>query len=134
MRFFLDNCIPIRLARILELAEYDVYHLQDEWPDADYPGGVDDEVWIPEVAKRANVVISADLKMSTRQAQILALKKAGLITYLVYSGFSEHGINMQVQWLFKNWWRIDDHLPSASKGQVFAIRSDGKMIEMHVRR
>ena len=133
MTFFLDNCVPIGLAQILKIAQCDVVHFQEVWPDSQFPDGVDDVDWIPEIGRRGWIIVSADPKITTRPPEVAALKKAHVVAFFIYKGFTEKLIFEQARWLFRSWERIEHEAHGASKGNYFEVRSDGAVKVLHLR-
>lgn len=133
MTFFLDNCIPVALHEILKKAECDAVHLQDLWPDSQHPNGVGDEIWIPDIGQRGWVLVSGDHRILTHPGLSVALKKAHIVSYFAYRGFTGLTTAGHVRWLFRAWENIENHAKNAARGRVYEVRSDGKIVEKHLR-
>lgn len=118
MTFFFDNNLPRRAVEILKLVEYEVVHFQEIYPHQQYPVGVPDEVWIPEVGGRGWIIVAGDQRILTRPAEWVAPKKAHVVAYFVYRGFPQQKILQQARWLIKHWDNVEQH----AKGAALSLR------------
>lgn len=102
MRFFLDNCLPPRLAKclhVLSSPEHSVTHLRQKF-DAD----VSDPVWIGALSKEGNwVLISADKRITRNPQNRAAWLKSGLTGFFLDKGWSNKGFDEQA-WRLVRWW------------------------------
>jgi hypothetical protein len=126
--FFFDNNLPLRAVQLLQLVEYEVVHFQEVYPHEKHPEGVKDVDWIPEIGRRGWVIVAADQRILTRPAEALALKKAHVISYIIYKGFPEQGIVKQARGMIRHWEDIEEHATkTATPGNSYEVRSDGKI-------
>lgn len=98
MTFFLDNCVPIKVGKILRAADQDVIILRER-----YPPDTPDEVWMPLVAREGWIVISDDNYIRRNPAQRQLLKELHLRVVFLPGPFAMLSIWQQVERI-GNWW------------------------------
>ena len=89
MKFFIDNCLPPRVARSLHGFVQDqghlVVHLRDRFPP-DTP----DEDWIAALAQEGEwVVITADQNINKKPVQRMAWQDSGLTGFFLKKGWMD---------------------------------------------
>ena len=85
MRFFLDNCLPIRHARALNemvKPEHTFTHLQDK-----FPANTADADWIRQLGREGDwIVISGDYRIGKNAHERAAWHQSGLTVFFLSKG------------------------------------------------
>lgn len=98
MTFFLDNCIPIKVGKILRAADQDVVILRERYrPD------IPDPEWMPLVAHEGWIVVTDDNYIRRNPAERKLLKSLELRVVFLPGPFAQLGVWQQVEKV-GNWW------------------------------
>lgn len=94
MRFFLDNCISLAMARaVKELASakgIEVIHLSDRFA-RDTP----DPIWLSELGAEGWIIVSGDTRISKSKVERLAWHESGLTVFFLDDGWSSKNFWVQ---------------------------------------
>lgn len=126
MRFFLDNCLPIRLARALNTLDDDneVEHLQSL-----FRPNTEDDVWIPRLAEERDwVIISGDVRITRKPHLREAWHRSRLTAFFLQKGWMTAKLWDQC-WMLIRWWpSIIDQARLVKPGTGFLVpfKSTGK--------
>ena len=119
MRFFLDNNLPPKLAKALNcLAEPEaqVIHLREKFEHS-----IKDHEWINQLASGKDwVIISCDGFSKTLHEKE-ALRKSGLIAFILKSGWGNLQFWDMAHQLVRWWPRIMEQAEGISGGAVFEV-------------
>lgn len=103
MKFFLDNCLPLRLARALNALcrpEHEVSHLRDEKFDPAAP----DAEWITQLARKGDwIIVSGDARIPKNAQNRQAWIQSGLTAFFMKKGFTKLPLWEQA-WRTIRWW------------------------------
>lgn len=87
---FLDHCLAAKsLARSLDADGVEHYCLKDVFPTA-----CPDVDWLPEVATKGWLVVSADDRIRYRQHEQLAVAATGARLFLIANGGEKRGVEL----------------------------------------
>ncbi|TET51643.1 MAG: hypothetical protein E3J64_06500 [Anaerolineales bacterium] len=121
MKFFFDNCMPLRLAEALDLLiqpdAHKAVHLRKRFAPA-----IKDEVWVPALGRESGwIVISGDLRI-TRTPQV---KKAWIDSrlpgFFMSEGWANRAIWEQVAHFFVWWPHVLKLTETTRPGMVYKI-------------
>lgn len=122
MKYFLDECIPPVLAKMLQLLDLPVVHLNDE-----FGKGVDDVDWLPEVGKREWVAVTGDQEINRRRVEKEVLKRHRVTTFFLYKGFTKLRRLPQISYMTRHWESIVAAAERARPGDLFLVNHNGKL-------
>ncbi|UTW51231.1 DUF5615 family PIN-like protein [bacterium SCSIO 12827] len=126
MRFFIDNNLPPQFARALDALSHaeghSVQHLRDLFP-SDTP----DHVWLNVLADEGNWIIITQDRIRKNDLEKMALRRTGIVTFMLKKSWSDHKFWEKAQNLVKWWPRIMEHAEGVTNG-VFLVdwRMSGK--------
>jgi hypothetical protein len=121
--FFFDNHHPPDLlARLRELG-VDVVHLREQFSDR----GLDDVVWMPEIAARGWILVTGDHRLRSRRSEKPVFRRARLITFFLEAGYTNKTKRVQIQWLLNQWPAIERLAAIAQPGDCFLVPQKGKV-------
>lgn len=113
MTFVLDENLSRQLARGMREFGEDVGHILDHFSE-----GADDETWLPYVGDNELTLITRDLKIRWRPAELRALREHKVGAFFL-GGKNRSRCDL-IQQLVRNWVRIKGY--AASERRPFALR------------
>ena len=126
MRFFLDNCLPIRNARALHemvKPEHSFTHLQDK-----FLANTKDEVWIRTLGNEGGwVVISGDYRIGKSAHERQAWHESGLTIFFLSKGWTNITPLQQHSKLASILEKIIEGAERAAAGSGFTVSVNGKI-------
>ena len=134
MRFFCDNCVPLRLARAineLERPDHDVVHLQDK-----FDASISDHDWLSGLtAEGAWVIVSADKRILRSPHLKGVWHKSGLTGFFLKNPWTRRQLWEQAWMLIRRWPDIRNAASTMSVGSGFFVPfgSSGKMEPIPIR-
>lgn len=122
MKYFFDNDISTRLAKMLSALGVEAVHLRDV-----YPPDTKDVVFLADLAKGEFDVFISNNSSQRRIPQEAALVKSAGIICLYFNPFwGRMKLWEQAHWLVKNWPKIDGFCLGAAKGTTADLQANGK--------
>lgn len=121
MKYFFDNCLPLRLARALVALGVECTHLRDRFPGGD----IEDVDWMPLVAGEGFVAVTGDDRISRRPAEREARRLCGLRT-VFFASLSDLPFWTQVTLIIRVWPEIESWAKKAPAGQCARVTQRGK--------
>ncbi len=127
MKFFFDNDISHRLARMLAALGCDVVALRDEL-DA---SAADIDVF-EHLRGKDIVLVTADRKIRGRPAEIAALRAAG-ITALFLGPFFSDKVTLwkQAEWFVRHWKTVEGFANGTRRGTIAIVQQNGQSVPQH---
>lgn len=103
MKFFLDNCLPLRwapaLSHLAGVSEYPVTHLRDK-----FPADAKDIDWIATLAGEGGwTIISGDIRITKLRHEREAWLRSGLTAFFLAKGWMNLPLWDQT-WRIVRWW------------------------------
>ncbi len=123
MKYFFDNSISFKLARMLCALGVDAVALRDVYPE--------DTKDIPlfEYLRGSNVVfVSTDTSQMTREQEARALKEAGITALYFGPFFQRKRFWDQAIWLVRRWKTIEGVAEGVVSGTCAEIKQNGKAL------
>jgi len=123
LKYFLDNCLSPRYARMLSALEIgDVTSLREH-----YAENLADEIWIPELGKNGWVLIGKDREQLKKPEQRQALITNGVTAFYLAKGYDHLPLN-EIAWrLVRCWPMITAMAERSRKGGLFLVQLNGKI-------
>jgi hypothetical protein len=122
VKYFFDNCISYRYARMLAaLEEWEVVALRDQ-----YPEDIGDVDLFGKLRGSGFVFITGDRKQRSRQREAAAIKEAGITSLWLGPFWSKKTFMEQAKWIINRWERIDQFAQSVVVGTCAEITEQGK--------
>jgi hypothetical protein len=103
LRFFLDNCLPPRVAAAIDTLDDSsvVKHLSQK-----FPRNTPDAEWISELGKEGDwVIVSGDLRISRNKAERRAWLEPGLTAFFLSGGWGQQNL-WDTGWRLIKWWPL----------------------------
>lgn len=121
MKYFFDNCISHRYARMLAaIVEYEVVALIEK-----FPPDVPDAVFLPQLRHEGFVYVTTDRHQKSREREARAIKEAN-ITALWFGPFwSRMGFWDQAAWIITRWPKIDGYVRGVATGTCAEVKQNG---------
>ena len=126
MRIVVDENLPPRLAEILRLLGHEAQHVA--WLDL---GGAKDVDWIPAARDHADIVLSTDVRISRREAEVEALKRSRMHLFVFPSQEQLDGWLLLFLRRQHDIQRCSDARGPCRRRQRVAIRTDGVGAQRH---
>lgn len=130
LKFLFDENLSPVLVRVLRnLGENTIHHHR-----AVFPGGADDEHWIPKATSLGFVCITLDHKMTTDRtvAPILAATKARMI--FLRFGRARMDRWQQALWFLKYWHKLRDRAALLKPGEMIRAHRNGRITQVKPKR
>jgi hypothetical protein len=129
VRFFLDNCLPPRLANALAALSgpdgHTVVHLRDK-----FPPDTEDTAWIRSLADDGDwIIVSGDPRITRNPAEREAWRESQLTAFFLKSGWTNLEFWIQVSKLIALWPKIVAHAEYAERGSGFFVPVRGLELE-----
>jgi hypothetical protein len=121
--FFFDNHHPPELVAMLRQRGGDAIHLRDLFSDR----GLDDVLWIPEIAARGWVLVTGDHRLRSRRGEKPVFRQARLIAFFLEAGFTNKTRRVQIEWMLRQWPAITALAATAQPGDCFLVPQKGKI-------
>ena len=129
MKFFFDNCLPLRLAEALQSLEgskgHTVTHLRDMFDEA-----ISDVEWIRVLAAEGDwIIISGDLRISQNVFERQAWRESGLTAFFLAKGWTTLPLWEQAWKLIKWWPAIAAQAERIKQGAGFIVPVSGAKLQ-----
>jgi hypothetical protein len=121
--FFFDNHHSPELLERLREQGVDAVHLRDQFSDR----GLDDALWIPEIAARGWVLVTGDHRLRSRHGERAVFRQARLIAFFLEAGYTNKTRRVQIQWLLGQWPAIEALAAAAQPGDCYVVPQRGKL-------
>jgi len=123
LKFFVDNCLAPRYAKLLGALDYgEVTSLREH-----FAPNTTDVVWITELGERGWVLLSLDRSQRSKPPERAALKASGVIAFYFAKGFDHLPLDEQAWRIVKFWPAIAARAEAARKGECYMVRINGKI-------
>lgn len=123
MKYFFDNCLSHKFVTALTALDYtNLVHLKDEFP-------VDaiDVDWMPIVAQRGWIVVTADLRIRSRPEE-RAVRERLKLTTIFFAGAFQNLSFAEQSWRIIRWWPDIVRVSSKQKaGNCLMVTVNGKV-------
>lgn len=122
MKYFFDNCISYRYARMLAaLEEHEVVALRDR-----FPADIEDVDFLPLLKSEGFVYITTDDRQKTRVREARAIREAGITA--LWLGRFWHRLTFwdQAKWLVSHWPKIDGYVLGVAVGTCAEVSQNGR--------
>ncbi len=124
MKFFFDNCISTNLTEAMKLLvrpHHHVEHLTDTFDE-----DTDDEVWIPEVAARGDLIlISGDPAITSSEKEKAVWRSSRLTAFFLGGRYARKGKWGQVVEMVHWWTEIVRTAQTAPRGAGYLLPPKG---------
>lgn len=128
MKFFVDNDISPRFAKMLKALDEDVVALRDE-----YPPDTKDSIFLRDLrGGKFDVLISNNTEQRKIPQEKRLLKEAGIISLYFNPFWSDLGFWDQAIWLLKNWRKIRGFCEGCAKGTCADLQQNGTARVFHL--
>jgi hypothetical protein len=122
VKYFFDNCISYRFARMLAaLEEFEVVALRDM-----FPTDVDDVTMFRELKGSGFVFVTCDDRQKTREGEAQALHEAGLTALWFGPFWSKKQFWDQARWIINRWPIIDGYVKGVTPGTCAEVKENGR--------
>jgi hypothetical protein len=125
MRIVVDENLSPRFAKSMAALGFDAMHVNELELN-----GVDDHVWIPAVKARADVIFSADVRISQRRAEVDALIGSGLVLIVFPAGMDAADLMRRFLTCRTD---IERAVAACSGGAAFCVRQRGAVVRLRLR-
>jgi hypothetical protein len=126
VRFFLDNHLPARLAKALQVLcapEHEVIHLREK-----FPGNTPDEEWMTALAGELDwIIVSGDIRIGKNPHEVRAWRTAGHTIFFLKPGWTNYDFWTQSYKFVKCFPDIIATARKAKSGDFFFISGKGKV-------
>jgi hypothetical protein len=126
VRFFLDNNLPARLAKALQVLaapEHEVIHLKEKFPPS-----TPDEMWMQGLAKELDwVIISGDIRIGKNPHEVRAWHAAGHTVFFLKPGWTNYAFWTQAYKFVKCFPDIIATAAKAKSGDFYLVSGNGKI-------
>lgn len=122
MKYFFDNNLSPRYAAMLRALDVDVTHLREHYGRGD----IDDEVWMPEIAKEGWVAVTQDRAIERRPHQAALRQRVGLRMIYLPSAFMKMPLWDQATFLVRLWRQIDQAAEDMRGGVGLLLQQRGR--------
>ena len=126
MKFFFDNNLAPKLAHGLNQMtepDHNVVHLKD-----DFPGNVEDVVWMRALAREPDlVIVTADVQISRNPHEIQAWREAGHTIFFLKPGWTNLAFWDQANKFTKCFPQMVEAAERAERGSAFIVSVNGKV-------
>ena len=122
MKYFFDNCVSYRLARMLNaLEEFEVVALRDIFPE-----DMDDDIVFQKLRDSGFVFVTSDNRQKTREGEASSLRASGLTALFLGQFWSKKSFWEQAKWIINRWQTIDGYVRGVSPGTCADVKENGK--------
>jgi hypothetical protein len=121
LKYFLDNNISYKFAKMLAALDCDVVALRES-----FSTDITDEKLLTQLAGRDIVFVTGDRMMLRRPQELQALKIAGISVLFLGPFWSKMGFWRQAEWWIRRWHLIDGFSRAAAKGTFAEVSQGGK--------
>ena len=120
MRYFFDNNLSIHLARAIAALckpeRIEVTHLRDK-----FPANISDVEWIDALASEQDWVVISQDRLTRNPLEKEALRRSGLIAFILVKGWSRHR-EWDIAAQLVRWWpRIMEAAEMVQGGAAFEV-------------
>ena len=120
MKYFFDNNISPKYAKMLAALDVDAAALRDE-----FDASIKDVDLFPKLHGRSLVFVSGDIRIRTRLAEAKALHSCG-VTALFFDRFwGKMTFWQQASWLVAKWPKVNGFASGVTLGTCAMIRQNG---------
>jgi hypothetical protein len=121
--FFFDNHHSPEIVKTLRQIGTDARHLREEFTDE----GVDDAVWIAEIAQRGWILVTGDHRIRTRKAEKLIFREARIVTFFLAKEYNNKNALNRLKWIINQWGAILAVAATAQPGDCFLVPMKGRI-------
>ncbi len=121
MKYFFDNCISHRFAKMLMALDIDVIALRDAFPQ-----DIGDVELISKLKESHRVFVSCDRKQRTREREAFAIRESGLTSLWFAPFWSKYDFWEQAKWLVNRWELIDGYVHGVAPGTCAEVQQNGR--------
>ena len=120
MKYFFDNSVSYKFAKVLRALDVDAVALREE-----YPQGIKDIPLFQALRGRDLVYVTTDKAQLTREHEARALKQAGVTSLFFGRFFQRMRFWDQAVWIVRRWPRIDGFASGVAPGTCAEIKQNG---------
>src|SRR5205807_4073904 len=117
--FFFDNHVSPSLVAALHALGEDVAHIRDHFPDAK------DVEWMPQVAQRGWIVVTADFAIWKQPVERAVFEREKLVGFFFHKGFVHSTVWEQALQVLKAWPRIKELAAKARGPKSYRVTPNG---------
>jgi len=122
VKYFFDNCISYRYARMLSaLEEYEVVALRER-----YAEDIDDVELFQALAGSGYVFVTTDDRQKTRECEAAAIRDSGLTALWLGPFWAKKTFWDQAKWIIYRWPIIDGYVKGVAQGTCAEVKENGK--------
>jgi len=122
VKYFFDNCISYRFARMLAaLEEFEVVALRDK-----YPADIEDIELFQALSGSGYVFVTCDDRQKTREGEAKALRESGLTALWFGPFWSKKLFWDQAKWVITRWPVIDGYVKGVAPGTCAEVKENGR--------
>lgn len=129
--YFLDNTFPRQFAPAFREVGVDVQHLQEV---EGFDGSTPDVVWMPEVAKRGWITLTADGRILKNAHELRVFSSCGLTLFVMHKHYSKRDLWTQFTELVRAWPAIEQMAERGKPGDCFQVTANCKVDLMKVKK
>lgn len=127
MKIFVDNNLPEKLAKILDILDdnIEVRHIKEM-----FPPDTQDIQWIQALAIEGKwLILTQDINITKRRVELSALRESGLSIICLEKGWGNMTFHVKVSKLIHNWPSIVSAISKAQKQTIWSISAKSCKIE-----
>lgn len=127
MKIFVDNNLPEKLAKILDILDdnTEVKHIKEM-----FPPDTKDIQWIQALSNDGKwLILTQDIHITKRRVELCALRESGLSIICLEKGWSNMTLHVKVSKLINNWPSIVSATSKAQKQTIWSISAKNCKIE-----
>jgi len=121
VKYFFDNCISFRFARMLAALDIEATALRDR-----YPQNISDIALFEKLRESEEVFVTSDRSQLTRIQEARALKEAGVTAIFFGPYWSKMDQWQQAKWIITRREIIDGFVRGVTRGTCAEIKQNGK--------
>jgi hypothetical protein len=128
VKYFFDNCISYRYARMLSALEvFEVVALRDK-----FPHGIGDVELFQELKGTGFVFVTCDDRQKTREGEAKAIRDSGLTALWLGPFWSKKLFWDQAKWVINRWPVIDGYVKGVAEGTCAQVKENGKSMPFNL--
>jgi hypothetical protein len=128
VKYFFDNCISYRYARMLAaLEEFEVVALRDK-----FPHDIDDVELFQALKGSGFVFVTCDDRQKTREGEAKALRESGLTALWLGRFWSKKTFWDQARWIINRWPLIEGYVKGVAQGTCAQVKENGKSMPFNL--
>lgn len=128
MKYFFDNCISYRYAKMLAaLEEFEVVALRDM-----FAPNIEDVDLFPALKGSGFVFVTSDDRQKTREGEAKALRESGLTALWLGPFWSKKQFWDQARWIINRWPVIDGYVKGVAEGTCAQVKENGRSMPFNL--